>query len=584
MENDQKVFNDIKYQVQQVININESNEVTADTKYRTSGIYMIYIDNFSSEKIIPIYIGRANDIQTRYKQHFQEIIALNRLSSEEYKEYFFSKSYSFYEGKFKSSKIFKYMIENNCTLKDFRMVILEEAEKRFLIEKEQEYFQKFLPSFFGFNQLNSFLKYFESRVSKIEMNNIEVTKFLRLLLEDINAIESYYNYGFTQFNFKHSLPKGYYLSLKNRYSVVDENISDYREIGSKLEKLEQLHGLDSRRNKLKEELERMDEKINSLEEKKEAIFNEGKEAVTSLRNGLIEKFKEMNMYVNKIPINNFVNSILSDEPQKYNKWFLKFLESYQCKFDFYQFYEKEIINIKKLDRDLKETADLEEESRNLRDLKAKENTHKRYQLIYPNTPFEAFSLRDISKNLSNVINGGYELANTCHLNIYLSNNGNSRSEVRKTPHIIRMDYCYINYKGEKVGKSYYIDNKTTRNAQSGMTYYEKDYYDTWIIKKVPFKLTSIIDNETDNSFISVLAEYKHGINDYTLKNQHLVELSVVLDEIQQTIDEETRFNLQVSESHSVLEMCLMSPKLKSNPFVERLLTKKLPKIKKKRSF
>lgn len=582
MEYNKKAFDDIKYQVQQFIHMNLFNEVTADTKYKTPGIYMIYIDNFSSEKVIPIYIGRANDIQTRYKQHFEEIIALNRLSSEEYKEYFFSKSYSFYEGKFKSSKIFKYMIENKCTLKDFRMVILEFVEKELLIEKEQEYFQKFLPSFFGFNQLSSFLKYFESRVSKTEMNNIETKEFLHLLLEDVRGISTYYEYGFTQFNFKHSLPKGYYLSLKNRYSVVDENISVYQEIGAELTKLEQLHGLDSKRNELKEELERMGEKINSLEEKKETIFNEGKEAVIALRNGLTEKFKEMDMYVNKIPINNFVNSILSDEPQKYKKWFLKFLEGYQCDFDFYQLYEEEIIYIKKLGRDLNETADLQEESRNLRDSKAKENIHKRYQLIFPNTPFEAFSLGDISKNLSIVINDGYELANTCHLNFYISNNGNSRSEVRKTPYIIRIDYCYIDYKGERLDKSYYIDNETTRNAQSGIAYYEKDYYDTWAIKKVPFKLISLIGNEIDNSFISVLAEFKHGINDYTLKNQPLVELSVVLDEIQQMTDEETRFNLQVSESHNVSKMCLLPPRFSSNPFVERLLAKKLLKIKKKK--
>ena len=97
-----KTFNDHKLQVQQFINMNLEKEVTTDTKYKVSGIYMIYINNFSSESVVPIYIGRAEDIQGRYKQHFEEILALNRLSSEEYKSYFFSKSSSFYEGKFKS--------------------------------------------------------------------------------------------------------------------------------------------------------------------------------------------------------------------------------------------------------------------------------------------------------------------------------------------------------------------------------------------------------------------------------------------------------------------------------------------------
>ena len=55
-------------------------EVLPTTKIKKSGIYMIYIDCFEDEKIIPIYIGKSTDIQKRYKSHYQEILALNRLS------------------------------------------------------------------------------------------------------------------------------------------------------------------------------------------------------------------------------------------------------------------------------------------------------------------------------------------------------------------------------------------------------------------------------------------------------------------------------------------------------------------------
>ncbi|WP_413299682.1 GIY-YIG nuclease family protein [Bacillus sp. 1P10SD] len=164
-------FQDIKHQVKQLVHENLHREVTPETKYNYSGIYMIYIDNFTSKKIVPFYIGQSTNIQRRFKEHFSEIIALNRLSYDEYYKYFFSESGSFYEGGFKSCKIFKYMIENHCTLEDFQMVVLEEVEKEYLDEKEQEYFQRLLPLFFGFNQLNSFIYELKFRFSNTQMSN-----------------------------------------------------------------------------------------------------------------------------------------------------------------------------------------------------------------------------------------------------------------------------------------------------------------------------------------------------------------------------------------------------------------------------
>src|SRR5699024_9094540 len=123
--NTESKFHKIKEQVQKLIH---HTEVTATTNYKIPGIYMIYIDHFIDDKFIPIYVGQAQDIQKRYKDHYMELLALNRLSYDEYRHYFFSKSYSFYEGKFKTNKILKYMVENNCTLDDFYMIILEEVD------------------------------------------------------------------------------------------------------------------------------------------------------------------------------------------------------------------------------------------------------------------------------------------------------------------------------------------------------------------------------------------------------------------------------------------------------------------------
>ena len=89
MDRNESKFNNLKYQVKQLIQDNLYREVTPETKHNYSGIYMIYIDNFTSETIVPIYIGQAKDIQRRYKKHFSEIVALNRLSYDEYYNYFF---------------------------------------------------------------------------------------------------------------------------------------------------------------------------------------------------------------------------------------------------------------------------------------------------------------------------------------------------------------------------------------------------------------------------------------------------------------------------------------------------------------
>ncbi|MCM3584252.1 hypothetical protein M3182_00670 [Mesobacillus maritimus] len=117
-----ETISDIKNMVNRLIEEHSDREITSSTSYNTAGIYMIYIDHFTSDKIVPIYIGQSKDVQKRYKSHLSEILSLNRLSHQEYENYFFHKSKSFYDGRFKTCKIFKYMLEKNCTPRDFRMI------------------------------------------------------------------------------------------------------------------------------------------------------------------------------------------------------------------------------------------------------------------------------------------------------------------------------------------------------------------------------------------------------------------------------------------------------------------------------
>ena len=73
-------------------------------------------------------------------------MALNRLRYDYYKYVLLS---NFYDGHYKACKIFQYMVDHDCTLKDFHMIVLEELEinnnniQELLDKKEQEYFSKY---------------------------------------------------------------------------------------------------------------------------------------------------------------------------------------------------------------------------------------------------------------------------------------------------------------------------------------------------------------------------------------------------------------------------------------------------------
>ncbi|UYG95335.1 hypothetical protein [Cytobacillus firmus] len=273
MENAVTKFNNIKYQVKQLIQENLCREVTPHTKYTFSGIYMIYIDHFPSEKFVPIYIGQARDIQRRYKQHFSEILSLNRLPYEEYHKYFFFDHQSFYEGNFKACKIFKYLLESNCTLQDIHMIVIEDVKEEYLDEKEQYYFKKLLPSFLGFNQFNSFLEQQKNRFSNSQISDSKIDNFLSVLLEDVKGIYSYYEYGFTRFNFEHAFPKNITYLLEENDSLSNKTILKYDEVKLKVNELCKLYKLDIEKSELKSEIEILEENINKLEESKE-IANE----------------------------------------------------------------------------------------------------------------------------------------------------------------------------------------------------------------------------------------------------------------------------------------------------------------------
>lgn len=53
------MFEEIKNKVKKIIKDKNIEEINNNTDNKNIGIYMIYIDNFNDDKVIPIYIGQS---------------------------------------------------------------------------------------------------------------------------------------------------------------------------------------------------------------------------------------------------------------------------------------------------------------------------------------------------------------------------------------------------------------------------------------------------------------------------------------------------------------------------------------------
>lgn len=200
------IFEAIRRKVISVAECDTVQEVTNKTDFCFGGIYMLYVDDFSDDKVVPFYIGQTTDFQRRHKQHFSELLELNRYNYDDYRRDFMRPSYHFgvscaFDGHFKMCKVFKYMLEHGCKLQDFHMIILERQDNiELLDELEQRYFQEFEPAFFGFNQMNTvteWKKYGEQ----------DFDKYLAFVEEDGKKCDDRIDYGYTLFNYLHAYPK-----------------------------------------------------------------------------------------------------------------------------------------------------------------------------------------------------------------------------------------------------------------------------------------------------------------------------------------------------------------------------------------
>lgn len=198
MKDDILEFNTLKNTILCIIK--KSNQIVSLTNsVHESGIYLLYVNNFDDNKILPFYIGQAIDFSKRFKTHIKDI---NKLIKHGYTEYhnnlFFGAvgDKSPFEGNFRPCKILKYIIDHDCSIDDVKMIILEKCDKEELDKKEQYYLSLYLPSFFGFNQIPTITEQFYYK------NNTE--KMCSLIQEDSDCFCKYMKYGYSTFNYLHA--------------------------------------------------------------------------------------------------------------------------------------------------------------------------------------------------------------------------------------------------------------------------------------------------------------------------------------------------------------------------------------------
>ncbi|WP_459481925.1 hypothetical protein [Clostridium saccharoperbutylacetonicum] len=534
------MFNSLKSKVLDTIGKNGNMEITNETNYKESGIYMIYIDNFNDEKIIPIYIGKTTNFQKRYKQHLSEIMTLNRFEYDNYISLLYNQ---FYEGNYKACKIFKYMLEHDCSLKDFHMIILEKVEEN-LEEKEQEYFNIYKPAFFGFNQLNTrieIMKYYST--NKRTFTEHEYIVFCNVVEEDIKNLAKYKNYGYTMFNFRKAF-------IDNLPYADEKNIDGFKnirmligDINIKLKTLREdiLNFEDMISEQREKELEI---KLDELRSRKDELKNEKDDLMENIIEPKISDiFKEYKIR-SEIAYQNFIDSILSNNEEARNK-FIKYIEKRKLEIDFYNMFNIEINEMNCINDELSKykilIGDIVSEK--------KELCNKKIYHIVPSKEYKSFPLKDMYyehdfKDKPRLKN------NTCEINIAIS------SDIRnKQPEIIKMDYRIINEEKIIEKKDIFIKNYLTCFWETDRYYFEKDYENPWIFRREPFKLGLWDCNNQDwlTTYISIGAEFKTGINEHTIKGRTLVDLKEVMKEIEKHTNENTLFIPTISESTTCLQ-------------------------------
>ena len=515
------MFKEIKDKVLEKIKDSNVEQIDTDTNNKNVGIYMLYIDNFQDDKIIPIYIGQTGcgknrNFQNRYNEHLQELMALNRLRYDYYRELFFK---NFYNGHYKTCKIFKYMVDHECTLKDFHMLVLEIVDNnldekklsKLLDEKEQHYFQEFLPAFFGFNQINTCVQL------NIDAKKLGAGKFSDKLvqydLEDCENFLKYFGYGYTEFNYYYSYPKTPAIGDFAAKKLIPDLITKKKLLYDKCFDNNRLDKYEVEKSILDEKDKKYIKNLNDQEVAWETKFkplilkwckenkiptNRFQKISDILRfSNEKEKIEELEKYLKKKKVNNSIIDIVNNK-KEISLWRKRYIDL---------FYERKQFLLEQYECQHPETTE---------DLRK----------IFPKKHYDVVPLKDRYKNFKfRKLNN-----NELFINFEFSNNGKGNSPCD----IIKIDFKFENNNQIVERKNVFI-NPQHEYEHDYWGYYEKSAveYDYIPLSKVPFSVRNF------GCYISTTMELKNGINEYTLLNKKKVYLNDVLDYINTLINSDT---------------------------------------------
>ena len=498
-------------------NFEEINEVSNIT---SRGIYLIYIDEFLSNTILPIYVGQTENFQKRYKEHISKLLTLNRIDYNTLKEQLdtFSDIFSVFEGNYLYLKIFKYLIDNNLTLDNIHMVILKKCDSNDdLYTLELEYINKFSSSYFGFNQLNSvslIKKYNGFSSGFVNKNNTMITSVIE---QDLINYDQYRTFGFNEFNYwllirlvnnEYNFPnffqkkileiKKYYLNILPK--INEEDLVKLRDDNKKYINLS---------NRIEKNLELEIEKIIPDEERKK-------------QNGIIVKCilsRLCNIYCY-----NYSKS-LPDENHSMYKYSNRIIDDIELKNKFHDIMS-ELINYRnKLNKNISEIGKISyaETSPLANYIGSCEENLLKY--IFPSKHFDAFS---ISKKYVSIIEK-YDVTK-CNKPTLIFSFSVKKDTDKK------IVYVGLYIPDKQIVKEWILDDYTKQNYINTIYNNPKlKYYIGKNFELIPINLGVIL---------TINQEYYTGINDKIYKNINKCDWHIVKMELLKIIEEES-YNFQI---------------------------------------
>lgn len=479
--------------------IKDKKEITTKTDYRCGGIYMLFVDNFNDEKILPFYIGKTHNFQERHKEHMKEIFAINRLKKEYYVPAIFN---NYFEGYYKSCKFFKYLVDKECELKNVRMVILEECEdEEERTEIEMNYINKYLAPFLGFNQLNS--------ISLASNNGTLSNSYRKYIKTDIENIRKYAKYGFNRLN---------YILAKKIFENYEPKLLEELKKCEEFKKVELL-------------LEQNKEKTQEREKMLRYARKDSKEECKKLCINFINAFFEENGLKSEDKKDLIVECLVYDS-EKDKKAVTDYIQRFS------KGSKEDIISL------ILETSNgnkIKEISNKMEEITAKLPINEEeicniriaiFDDIIPKKEYISFPLKDLYplREALDIKQVGSD--NVLYINIEYSNHGR-KIEAEDYPEPLKVDYAF--YKGfDKVKETYYINSVFDNFFEKHYYYIKRGIY--FFGKPDPFNILKTGDGYT----ISTSMEYYNGINEYTLQGKEKQRFVDVIKEIDSLIDEETK--------------------------------------------